>query len=229
MDTIVGPLTLAGFYATLLTEWLPRICNSQDLKTRAEALGQTGKILHHLGDFQNALPFMKQSLTIMQQIGDKAGEATTLGNIGTSYHAQGDYETALGYLKQSLTIRQQIGDKAGEGATLNNISQIYDAQGDYETALGYLKQSLTIMQQIGDKAGLCVTLFNMGHIHAQNKQMQEAVNAWVNVYIIAKPMGLANVLQALSQLAPQLGLPEGLAGWEQLAQRIKPSTNKNHE
>jgi len=309
LDTIVGPLTLAGFYATLLTEWLPRICKSQDLKTRAEALGQTGKILHHLGDFQNALPFMKQSLTIMQQIGDKAGEgatlnnisqiydaqgdyetalgylkqslticqqigdkagegatlnnisqifkaqgdyetalgylkqsltirqqigdkageATTLGNIGTSYHAQGDYETALGYLKQSLTICQQIGDKAGEGATLNNISQIYHAQGDYETALGYLKQSLTIRQQIGDKAGLCVTLFNMGHIHAQNKQMQEAVNAWVNVYIIAKPMGLANVLQALSQLAPQLGLPEGLAGWEQLAQRMKPSTNKNHE
>ena len=82
------------------------------------------------------------------------------------------------------------------------------------------------MQQIGDKAGLCVTLFNMGHIHAQNKQMQEAVNAWVNVYIIAKPMGLANVLQALSQLAPQLGLPEGLAGWEQLAQRAQSAAGK---
>jgi phytoene dehydrogenase-like protein len=81
LDFIVGPLTMAGFYTALLADWLPRICISQDMKTRAEALGQTGKILHHLGDFKNALPFMKQSLQIMQQIGDKAGEGTTLNNI----------------------------------------------------------------------------------------------------------------------------------------------------
>jgi tetratricopeptide (TPR) repeat protein len=141
LDTIVGPLTMAGFYLTILTEWLPKICNSEDLQTRSEALGQTGKINHHLGN--------------------------------------------------------------------------------YETALGYLKQSLTIRQQIGDKAGLCATLFNMGHIHAQNKQMQEAVNAWVNVYLIAKQMNLAQALQALANLAPSLGMPEGLEGWEQLAQKMK--------
>ena len=182
LDAIVGPLTRAGLYATLLSEWLPRICDSQDQQTRAEALGQTGKINHHLGA----------------------------------------YDTALGYLKQSLSIMQQIGDKAGEGTTLNNISQIFKAQGDYETALGYLKQSLRIRQQIGDKAGLCATLFNMGHIHAQNEQIPEAFNAWVNAYIIAKQINGAQVLQALSQLAPQLGLPEGLEGWAQLAQRLQP-------
>jgi tetratricopeptide (TPR) repeat protein len=181
LDRIVGPLTLKGFYAALLTDWLPRICDSEDLKTRAEALGQTGKLLHHLGDFQNALPFMKQSLAIMQQ----------------------------------------IGDKAGEGTTLNNISQIYNAQGDYETALSYLKQSLAIRQQIGDKAGLCATLFNMGHIHRQNKQIQEAVSAWVTVYLIAKQINSYQALQALSKLAPSLGLPEGLDGWEMLAQKMQ--------
>jgi tetratricopeptide (TPR) repeat protein len=58
---------------------------------------------------------VKQSLTIRQQIGDKAGEGATLNNISQIYDAQGDYETALDYLKQSLTIRQQIGDKAGRG------------------------------------------------------------------------------------------------------------------
>ena len=141
LDAIVGPLTMAGFYTTLLTEWLPGICNSSDLKTRAEAFGQTGKLLHHLGD--------------------------------------------------------------------------------YDTALTYLKQSLAIRQQIGDKAGLCATLFNMGHIHAQNNQLQEAVSAWVTVYGIAKQINEYQALQALAKLAPQLGMPEGLQGWEMLAQRMK--------
>jgi ATP/maltotriose-dependent transcriptional regulator MalT len=181
LDWIVGSLTRAGFYRTLLEEWLPRICESKELATQAEALGQTGKLHIHLGNFQQALP----------------------------------------YLQQSLAIQQQIGDKAGEGTTLNNISQIYDAQGDYETALKYLQQSLAIQQQIGDKAGLCATLFNMGHIHMQNNQVKEAVNAWVTVYVLAKQMNLAQALQALASLAPQLGLPEGLAGWENLAQRIQ--------
>ncbi|MFZ5885310.1 MAG: tetratricopeptide repeat protein, partial [Chloroflexota bacterium] len=118
-------------------------------------------------------------------------------------------------------IRRQIGDKAGEGTTLNNISQIFKAQGDYETALAYLKQSLDIMRQIGDKAGLCATLFNIGHIHAQKGEIQQAVSAWVTVYVIAKQINEFQALQALSKLAPQLGMPAGLEGWEMLAKRMK--------
>jgi hypothetical protein len=51
--------------------------------------------------------------------------------------------------------------------------------------------------------------------------MQEAVGAWVTVYSMAKQMNLAQALQALANLAPQLGLPEGLDGWEMLAQRME--------
>ncbi len=34
-------------------------------------------------------------------------------------------------------------------------------------------------------------------------------------------MNLYQVLKALSDLAPQIGLPEGLEGWEMLAQRMQ--------
>ena len=61
----------------------------------------------------------------------------------------------------------------------------------------------------------------MGHIHAQNNQIQEAVQAWVTVYVMAKQMNLAQALKALSDLAPQLGLPEELEGWEKLAHQMQ--------
>jgi len=112
---------------------------------------------------------------------------------------------------------QEIGDKAGEGATLNNISALFHAQGDYATALDYLKKSLAIRQEIGDRAGLCATLFNIGHIHAQKDEFSEAMGAWLNVYGIAKAINLAQALDALAILAPQLGMPPGLDGWERLA------------
>ena len=82
-----------------------------------------------------------------------------------------------------------------------------------------MKQSLAIQQEIGDIAGLCATLFNIGHIHLENQEMQEALSAWVTVYGLAKPIGLAQVLEALEKLAGQLGLEGGLAAWEALAQQ----------
>ena len=107
-----------------------------------------------------------------------------------------------------------------EGTTLNNISLIHSARGDYDTALNYLQQSLAIQQQIGDVAGLCTTLFNIGHIHLQNEEVAEAIQTWITVYGIAKKISYAQSLQDLENLAIQLGLKDGLQGWERLAQQM---------
>ncbi len=145
--------------------------------------------------------------------------AKLLTDLGHLHKALGNLDNAQENYNTALSISQEIGNKAGKGATLNNISQIYKARGDYETALDFLQQSLAITQEIGDKAGEGATLFNMGHIHAQNKAMDKAVGAWVRAYQLAKPMQLTQVLDALANLAPQLGLPEGLQGWEALAKQ----------
>ncbi|MEA3412882.1 MAG: tetratricopeptide repeat protein [Pseudomonadota bacterium] len=190
-----------------------------DRKQEGIALNNISQIYDARGDYDTALGYLKQSLAIQQEIGDKSGEGTTLNNISQIFRARGDYDTALGYLKQSLAIRQEIGDKSGEGTTLNNISQIFRARGDYDTALGYLKQSLAIQQEIGDKSGEGTTLFNMGHIHLQNEEVQEAVSAWVQAYRLARPMQLAQALDALAQLADRLGLAGGLQAWDELSKK----------
>ncbi|MBU2005450.1 MAG: CHAT domain-containing protein, partial [Gammaproteobacteria bacterium] len=148
LDWIIGPLTMAGMYRTLLDDWLPPLAEADNQQIKGEALGQIGKQYLHIGQYDTALDFLKKSLAIQQEIGDKSGEGTTLNNISQIYDARGDYDTALDFLKKSLAIRQEIGDKSGEGTTLNNISQIYDARGDYDTALDFLKKSLAIRQEI---------------------------------------------------------------------------------
>ncbi len=155
----------------------------------------------------------------ISQSPDPRTRAQALGQIGKQYVHLGDYAAALAYLEESLAISRAIGDKAGEGTTLNNISQIFQARGDYAAALAYLEESLAISRAIGDVAGLCATLFNIGHIHYQKDEVEQALNAWVTVYRLAYPRQLAQLVQALADLADQLGLPGGLAAWEQLARR----------
>jgi tetratricopeptide (TPR) repeat protein len=95
LDYIVGPLNQAGFFSTLLADWLPPICQSSDDYTRAEALGQTGKQLFHLGSYDTALKYLQQSLAISQEIGDVAGLCATLFNMGHIHWQNEDQAQAL--------------------------------------------------------------------------------------------------------------------------------------
>jgi len=218
LDTIVPYFDRIGLYHTLLKEWLPALRESQNQKLRADALNRSGKTCVHVGQYDEAKPFLEESLAIRRAIGDRAGEGATLNNLSQIYHARGDYETALRYLQESLTLYQAIGDWAGEGATLNNLSQIYKARGDDDTALRYLEDSLAIQRAIGDRAGLCATLFNMGHIHWQKNERQQAFAYWAATYRIAKEIGYTEVLAALENLAKRLG-GSGLEDWERLSQQ----------
>jgi hypothetical protein len=60
----------------------------------------------------------------------------------------------------------------------------------------------------------------MGHIHWQNEEQQQALDVWVRVYRLARPMNLAQALAALEGLAGWLGLDGGLDAWEALANRM---------
>lgn len=82
LDRIVGRMSLGGFYHILITVWLPPICESTDPQIKAEALGQTGKQLFHIGIYDTALTYLKQSLAIRQEIGDVSGLCATLFNMG---------------------------------------------------------------------------------------------------------------------------------------------------
>jgi tetratricopeptide (TPR) repeat protein len=186
----------------------------------AKALDTIGQIYYAQNEYENALKYFKESLSIVQEIGYKSAEGMALNNISQIYSVRGDNAKALEYLKRSLDISQEIGDKSGEGTTLHNIGQLYYAQGEHENALKYFNRSLAIHQEIGDREGLCITMFNMGHIYWQTNDQSKAVTSWVTVYQMAKPMNLVQVLQPLESLAPQLGLPGGLDGWERLSQQM---------
>jgi len=58
----------------------------------------------------------------------------------------------------------------------------------------------------------------MGHIHLQNEQQQEAFAVWVQVFMLANEIGLAQALDALDDLGKKLG-KDGLIFWQQLAAR----------
>jgi hypothetical protein len=72
------------------------------------------------------------------------------------------------------------------------------------------------------RGGLCATFFNLGSIYAEKNQVQEAMGAWTNSYIIAKQTGRVQIfLQALAKLTSHMVLPSGLEMWNELARQTQ--------
>ena len=86
--------------------------------------------------FAKALEFYHKSLTIQEEIGDKAGIAKSFNNIGEIYGKQADDDQnqdsisnklnqALEWNQKCLNIWEEIGDKNGTSTSLYNIGGIY--------------------------------------------------------------------------------------------------------
>ena len=165
LDRIVPYFNRIGLYHTLLKDWLPALRKSRSDELRTAALILSGKTCVHVGQYDEAKPFLEESLIIHRAIGDRAREGAILNNLATIYQARGDYETARRYLQEALAIQRTSGDRAGEGAILNNLATIYQARGDYATALRYLEEALTLQRASGGRMGESATLNNRSQIY----------------------------------------------------------------
>ncbi len=164
LDYLADHFMKRGMYQSLRTTWLPPLLESSSKKTCAMALNFQGMCTHQTGDSATALQYLKQSLAIVRDIGERAGECATLNNISQIYQARGDFDTALVYLNQSMAIVGDIGDRKGAAATLNNISQIYGVRGDVDRELECLNQSMAICREIQDRFGEATCLNSMGMV-----------------------------------------------------------------
>ncbi|MEL7039273.1 MAG: tetratricopeptide repeat protein, partial [Cyanobacteria bacterium J06592_8] len=158
----------------------------------ASSLNNLGNAYRRLGQYQEAIEYYQQSLTIAREIGDRNGEAASLGNLGIAYRRLGQYEKAIEYYQQSLAIFQEIGDRKGVASSLNNLGNAYFSLGQYQKAIEYHQQSLAIDREIGDRKGVASSLNNLGNAYDSLGQYQEAIEYHQQSLAIEREIGDRN-------------------------------------
>ena len=58
----------------------------------AKAYNSLGFVHHSLNDYEKAIEFYQQSLTMVKEIGDKDSEGKAYTSIGSAYACLGDYK-----------------------------------------------------------------------------------------------------------------------------------------
>jgi hypothetical protein len=128
------------------------------------------------------------------------------------------HDIHIALLKEKLSESKS---KKEEAILHNDIGLVELRSAKYDDAKNSFTMSLEIAQEIGNNLGLCSILFSIGHIHWQNNEKPQAMQKWIEVYLIAKEINLAEVLNALEGLAGSVGIKDGLKGWEKLAQNYE--------
>jgi CHAT domain-containing protein/uncharacterized protein HemY len=151
----------------------------------AERLGDTGRvgsaflgmgyISWQMGEYTEAINFLRKSLEICESAGQKREAASVLNNIGNVYREQGAYGLAREYYQKALTIFESMDDKEGIAMGLGNLGVVYIKQGNYTAALEYYRNSLAISEAISDQLGVAITLGNIGALYRKQGDYAQAL------------------------------------------------------
>ncbi|CAH3184394.1 unnamed protein product, partial [Porites lobata] len=66
-----------------------------DRAAEGRPYGNLGNIYFYLGDFQRAIEYHKQSLSIAKEVSDMTAEGRAYGNLGKAYHSFDDFQQAI--------------------------------------------------------------------------------------------------------------------------------------
>jgi tetratricopeptide (TPR) repeat protein len=105
-----------------------------------------------LSQFSDAITHHRRSLSVSNQIGDRALEAQTLDNIAQVYVALDDNKSTLRYFNLALTKANEQHHLTVKTQITLHIAQWFIAQAEYDTALYYLDQAKTLAQDNSDRA-----------------------------------------------------------------------------
>jgi len=166
--------------------------SNRNAASQMNILIQLGSTYHSLSEFNQAINFYDQALSLARKLGDRNGEASSLCNLGSTYDALGQYQQAIHFYQQSLEIFKEIGDRKGEASSLCNLGSTYDALGQYQQAIHFYQQSLEIFKEIGDRKGEANSLGSLGSAYRSLGQYQQAIQFLQQQLEITKEIGDRN-------------------------------------
>lgn len=187
----------------------------QDRAAQGRACGNLGNVHYLLGDFARAIHYHEERLKIAREFSDRSAERRAHSNLGNANIFLGEFEKAAEHYKQTLLLAQELGDRAVEAQACYSLGNTYTLLKDYPTAIDYHLRHLKIAQELYDKVGEGRACWSLGNAHSAMGNSEQAYEYATRHLEIAKEtgdrMGQATAQVNLSELAKNLGLPEGQA------------------
>ena len=168
----------------------------------AKTLTALGGVAFLRRDFEQALQFSREALTIRRMIGDKEGIGSSLLNVSQVLRAVGDYKGAQPLLEESLAIQQSIENHWWENAIWNELGVLAMETAHWVEARRVFEHALEISGRIGDEGGSAIFLLNLGQVERAQGNLTNAKSNLSKSLSMARQQGdREQQAQCLTELA----------------------------
>ncbi|HWF03063.1 MAG TPA: tetratricopeptide repeat protein [Candidatus Angelobacter sp.] len=145
-------------------ETVLRLAGSGRTKERARVSHFLGALTSAQGDYAAAEHFLKQGLSLYEELGDDLGIAASLNALAVSARDRGDYASAQSNFERSLACWRLLPDPLAIARCLHNLANVVKVRGDYPRALWALREATDIFEELGDQSGAAWSLNQQGDI-----------------------------------------------------------------
>jgi len=125
-----------------------------DLFTKSHATGVLGLIEFGSGNFEKALPYLRESYTAFLKRGNSAEVAEVSNALGKLYFKKQNTDSALFYYLKGKSLAEESGWNAYMRSSYEGLSDCYSQKGDYKKAYLYLSKFLIAQNTFFDSLNI---------------------------------------------------------------------------
>ena len=151
----------------------PREASIQEAVS-AEAQRFKGICLFRLGQVEQAVASLEDSLLRYKRLGEAESIARLQMDLGWVYQATGKHAAAAQFYQNALAEWKRQKHLYSQANTLNNLAVLYYMQGDYETAVRTLEEGLDCCRQDSYRTQEALLLVSLGDILSDLDEYESA-------------------------------------------------------
>lgn len=146
------------------------------------------------GDYQSALRYAKQVLTICEGNHNQTEIVKRLQQIASIYYHKGDFNDALNWTRQSIVQSEAIHDIRGQAGGFNLMGCISYNMGNVDQAINYYQQALIFTNEFRDEFGgygmaSSAIQANLARMYSLKGNFDQALELMQTVLIWVKKQG----------------------------------------
>ncbi len=133
-------------------------------------------IYQTLGEYDQAMVFLQENLTLESNRANPVFESSTLNNMGSIYGQTGRYDEALKVLEQSEIILRNLGQAWGLALFYQIHGAIALSAGDFADAERFFSVAIETYSELGYGLGACMSTIQLGESLIMAKRPVEAAS-----------------------------------------------------
>ena len=141
------------------------------------------------GDYDKAMQYYDEVLTIADEIGDKNLKMYCLNNSGIIEFRRGNYDKALEKFEEVYQEYLALDDKRGQIFGIQNKSTVYFYKGEIESSIEMTREALKLGIDIDDLDLQATSLTNIGAYHDKKREYETAISKYEEVLGIFTRLG----------------------------------------